>query len=280
MPKKSRTHRQPSDTIPHEAGTADQKRGLGWRPDLPDHRDHPYDAMRLPLEAPSESLPPSVDLRADCPPPYTQTYDDCTANAIVSAFQFDVKKQQLPQLAPSRLFLYYNQRDLEGTTSYNSGGTIRDGIKTLASLGVCPEDAWPYSEPLTAQPPPACYTTALEYIKPLEFNYYQLNNANIGDLKACLAAGNVFVFGFTLYPSFHEADGNGGLVSIPKPGEAPLGAHAVVAVGYDDGKQRFTVRSSWGPGVGDNGDFYMPYQYVTSTNLSNSFWTIRITKTG
>lgn len=38
----------------------------GWLPDLPDHRDHCYAA---PVEW-VEALPPSMDLRAHCPPVY------------------------------------------------------------------------------------------------------------------------------------------------------------------------------------------------------------------
>ena len=40
----------------------------GWRPDLPDARDHVFTAPQIALVA----LPPSVDLRPGCPPVYDQ----------------------------------------------------------------------------------------------------------------------------------------------------------------------------------------------------------------
>jgi C1A family cysteine protease len=65
-----------------------------------------------------------------------------------------------------------------------------------------------------------------------------------------------------------------GVVPLPKKGEKQLGGHAVLAVGYDDSTQRFTVRNSWGDGWGDHGYFTMPYAYVTSARLASDFWVL------
>ena len=113
----------------------------GWIPDLPDHRDHIYGAP-LPVLA---ALPPSVDLRAACPKVYDQgQLGSCTANAIAAAFEFDLAKQALADFMPSRLFIYYNERRIEGTVDSDSGAMIRDGIKSVSKQGVCAEDTWPY----------------------------------------------------------------------------------------------------------------------------------------
>ena len=61
---------------------------------------------------------------------------------------------------------------------------------------------------------------------------------------------------------------------MPASSERTVGGHAVMAVGYDDGQQRFLVRNSWGPGWGMQGCFTIPYAYLTDANLSNDFWTI------
>jgi C1A family cysteine protease len=62
---------------------------------------------------------------------------------------------------------------------------------------------------------------------------------------------------------------------MPKKTESLLGGHAVMAVGYDDEKKYMIVRNSWGKNWGDNGYFYMPYEYFSSDALSSDFWTIR-----
>src|SRR6266436_8649661 len=96
----------------------------GWAPDVPDHRDFVLAA------APVTALPPSVDLRPSCPPVYDQgQLGSCTANAIAASIQFERAKQGLkPDFVPSRLFIYYNERVIEGTVNSDSGAMIRDGI--------------------------------------------------------------------------------------------------------------------------------------------------------
>jgi C1A family cysteine protease len=49
------------------------------------------------------------------------------------------------------------------------------------------------------------------------------------------------------------------------PASAAIGGHAVAGVGYDDAKQWFVVRNSWGGKWGMKGYFTLPYAYVTST---------------
>ncbi len=244
----------------------------GWLPDLPDHRDFQYAIVRH--EALAQPTPPLVDLRAQCPPVYDQgELGSCTANAIAGAFQFEVMKQKLPVFNPSRLFIYYNERVLEGHVNDDSGSQLRDGVKSIATLGVCDETLWPYNvSQFAQQPPPAVYTSALSN-KALQ--YTRLNNTAINELKTCLAGGNPFVFGFTAYQSFEgDVVAKSGVLPMPAQSESVIGGHAVMAVGYDDQKSAFIVRNSWGNGWGLQGYFYMPYDYVTSTNLADDFWTI------
>jgi len=246
----------------------------GWIPDLPDQRDHLYAA---PLET-LRILPPSVDLRSQCPAVYDQgQLGSCTANAIAGAIQFDQLKQQLAQIfTPSRLFIYYNERVIEGTVASDSGAQIRDGIKSVSSQGVCPEDLWPYVIANFAEQPPAnCYQVAAQHTAVLYSRLVQ----NLTLMKGCLATGYPFVFGFTVYESFESQEvAQTGVAPMPAPGEQVLGGHAVMAVGYDDSQQRFIVRNSWGTGWGMSGYFTLPYTYLSERSLSSDFWTIRIVK--
>jgi C1A family cysteine protease len=63
---------------------------------------------------------------------------------------------------------------------------------------------------------------------------------------------------------------------MPRVGERAIGGHAVMAVGYDEKKQWFVVRNSWGPVWGLKGYFTMPYAYLLQPGLSQDFWTIRL----
>lgn len=253
---------------------ANTKRRYGWRPDLPDHRDHLFAAPPHVMSA----LPPKVDLRPQCP---ATVYDQgplgsCTANAIAAAIEFDRLKQGLSDFMPSRLFIYYNERDMEGTVNSDAGAMIRDGIKVINQFGACMESEWPYTvDQFTTKPNPPAYASGAQH----QALSYQSVLQSLNQLKGCLAAGYPFVFGITLFESF-ESDqvAQTGLVQMPSPAEGCLGGHAILGVGYDDATQRFTIRNSWGSGWGDGGYFYLPYSYVTSPDLADDFWTVRLVK--
>jgi C1A family cysteine protease len=96
-------------------------------------------------------------------------------------------------------------------------------------------------------------------------------------MKGCLASGYPFVFGFSVYESFESpAVTKTGVVPLPSPGESMLGGHAVLAVGYDDERQRFLAMNSWGSAWGERGYFTIPYTYLTDAGLSADFWTVRV----
>jgi C1A family cysteine protease len=244
---------------------------FGWLPDLPDQRDFMYAAPMAVLKA----LPPSVDLRKGCPPVYNQlNLGSCTANALAGAFEFNLIKEGKKDFTPARLFIYYNERVLENTVNSDNGAFIRDGIKTMNKQGVCSESIWPYDvAKFAVKPPQACYANA----KTNEIKSYQRLINTIAQLKGCLADGFPFVFGFTVYESFESATvAKTGKMPMPKPNEQVLGGHAVVAVGYNDKTQTIIVRNSWDKTWGDKGYFYMPYAYITDSNLCDDFWTIRL----
>ena len=242
----------------------------GWTPDLPDQRDFLY-AAPTPFQA---NLPSLVDLTSKCPPVYDQgQLGSCTANAIASAIEFDQMKQGIKTFMPSRLFIYYNERFMEGTINSDSGAQIRDGIKTVSDQGICPESEWPYNiAQFSTKPSAQAYIHAKQEVVVL----YQRLVQTLGTLKGCLASGFPFVFGFTVYESFEGARvAKSGILQMPESGEKAVGGHAVLCVGYDDKKQQFIVRNSWAASWGQKGYFRMPYAYLTSASLASDLWTIR-----
>ena len=244
---------------------------FGWLPDLPDHRDQLYAA---PLEV-ARVLPAKTDLRPQCPPVYDQgELGSCTANAIAGAIEFDRLKQKLADFTPSRLFIYYNERVMEHSVDSDSGAQIRDGIKSVAKLGDCAEAEWPYViAKFKTKPPKACYADAFKY----KIVSYERVAQTLTQLKGCVALGYPFVFGFSVYESFESAQvAKTGHARLPGAGEAFIGGHAVAGVGYDDAKQWFIVRNSWGTRWGMKGYFTLPYAYVTDASLASDFWTVRI----
>lgn len=199
--------------------------------------------------------------------------NSCTANAIAGAIDFTRKKQGEPFLTPSRLFIYFGERVIEGTTDQDSGAEIRDGIKVVASQGVPPESEWPYVESQYATLPPAndyrdaLAHKALQYSRVTQAEYF---------VKHCIAIlGRPVVFGFTVFDALESDEvARTGILPVPDPNDSPIGGHAVVACGYDDRQRTFLIRNSWGSSWGQSGYFMMPYAYLLNGSLADDFWTI------
>lgn len=247
------------------------KRVLNLKKDRPDLRD-----LRLAAPAPNQLqvLPTIFSLQSLMPPVYDQGQTgSCTGNAIAGNVHYQEIREGKPSpLVPSRLFIYYNERLLEGTTGEDAGAEIRDGIKALANFGFCNEDAWPFDpSQLTVRPSARAYMIANRE----KISRYMRVEQNLNAMKHCLAAGHPIVVGLTLYSSFQSDQmAESGVGRMPAAGEQIDGGHAVLIVGYNDAAQTFLFRNSWGANWGMGGYFTMPYAYVLNADLASDFWTI------
>ncbi len=240
------------------------KRKYGWI------KSRPHNAKKFSLFHPKiENLPPVVDLRPVDAPIYDQsTLGSCTSNGVGDLIEFIQKG-----FMPSRLFIYYNERAIEGTVDEDAGGEIHDAVQSVVQNGVCDEDLWPYDiDKFAEKPPQNCYDVAR---KDVITDYFSLDT--IEDIKQCLVAGFPVVFGITLYESFEGEDvAQTGIVPEPEPWEQVIGGHCMVIVGYDDtasSNKKFIIRNSWGTQWGING-YCIMNQDMFQTYASD-FWTIR-----
>lgn len=243
----------------------------GWRPDLPDARDHLFASPYLG----TQPLPPKVDLRDGSMPPVEDqgNLGSCTSFAIAGAVMYDRAKHNCSTFTPSHLFIYYGERALEGTVKSDAGAEIRDGIKVASKLGVCPEPDWPYVISQFAHKPPAkAYTDARAH----RAGGYQRVRREEAELKGALASGTPVVIGISVYESLESSSvARTGEVPMPRRGEQLLGGHAVLLVGFDDEKGRWLVRNSWSSSWGQSGYFTLPYQYLLTPGLASDFWTVQ-----
>ena len=223
-------------------------------------------------------LPKSVDLRPHCSPVYNQGQKgSCTGNAIIGAAEYleNKDKDLLANgefVSLSRLFVYYNERLMEGTVNEDAGAQISDGITSIMSTGICQEAFWPYIEDKWNQKPePAAYLDASA--RKITAAARVSRDNGIADIKQVLASGYPIVFGFSVYEGFESEDvAATGMLELPGADEQFMGGHAVLAVGYNS--SHVIVRNSWGDQWGDKGYFYMPYAYITDRNLASDLWTV------
>ena len=239
-----------------------------WVRDRPDSRDHLYfsRAPIIPL------LKDQVDLRPYCSDIEDQEYlGSCTGQAIAGIMEYIARRvNKLTEV--SRLFIYYQERVIEGTVDYDSGAYIRSGIKAVNKFGAPIETLWPYiPSEFATKPSQDAYDEA---ITRRAVSYERCVNFNT--VKNALSNDNPVVVGFDVYESFESKPViTGGIMPYPDVNnEELLGGHAVTLVGYNESEERFIARNSWGTEWGDKGYFYMPYAVIQNTSMSDDFWII------
>lgn len=135
------------------------KTKFGW---LKDRRSL-ADKIYIPILKKFRAIPESVDLdeHYKLPIVYNQgRLGSCVANSVAFAYKF-CDHRCGSTFEPSRLFIYYNARMMEGTTDEDCGCQIRDGIESLNKYGVCREDLWRYNvSQFCIKPTDNCYVDA------------------------------------------------------------------------------------------------------------------------
>lgn len=248
------------------------KRRMCAKPDAPDPRDK---VLSWP-ELASSRLPPLVDLRSKNPFPLYDQGDlgSCTASAICGAFQFSGYQQDPTfEFQPSRLFVYYNARVMEGTVQKDAGCDMRNCLKSLHKKGTCDEREWPHiMEKFADKAPDNCYLDAVAH----KVAAYARVNDSLADFKECLNRGFPFAFGMVCFSSFltREVMMTGEMKMPSLPFDSYMGKHSGLAVGYDDSKKSFIIRNSWGGDWGQGGHFYMPYDFMTNWLFTFDHWAI------
>lgn len=247
----------------------------GWVRDIPDFHD-----ARLGLPVITKPFPTEIDLSMSTNMPEIYNQNDlgaCTAHGIKRVVEYDNHLETGNFYDPSRLFIYYLERVIEGTVETDSGAQIRDGIKVVTKVGNIKESVWPY-DPVTFTTPPQPIETLAQSAQSDRVLRYARVGQTSDHLMSVLAGpngndGRPIVFGFTVYESFEQDIGSDGVMPMPKHGESVLGGHCVAGTGYRyiNGKLYLQCANSWGPEWGANGYFYMPMRYAVSA-MASDFW--------
>lgn len=240
----------------------------GWRPSLPDYRHRPADTTGL-------SVLPEVDPRGEMQAPYDQgQLGSCTANAVAGCIEYDAILNGDSFGTPSRLFIYYGERAIEGTLGQgDTGAQGHDGFKVARKLGTPPETDWPY-DILRFQDRPT--VQAFEDARSHRISEYRHPAQDEMALKQVLSNNQTVAFGFTVYESFESPEvAQTGIMPIPERGEQILGGHEVLLVGYLRSEPEYAlVRNSWGTEWGLGGYFLFPWALLLHPGFASDFRTI------
>jgi C1A family cysteine protease len=140
------------------------------------------------------------------------------------------------------------------------GGTCSGGSPSTASnyvrdVGLPPESCFVYTATNNS-----CSNACLNW----QDNTYRIigwhrASTAVDDIKNALYAYGPVIATMYVYNDFYSY--RSGVYSYTSG--AYLGAHAVLAIGYDDTLQAFIVKNSWGSGWGEAGYFMIAYSEVT-----------------
>ena len=250
------------------------RKTYGWRRSIPDFRDRKF-AIPRPLQLVS-ALPPAANNSSICVPAMDQgSLGSCVPHATSAVMRSERIKQGLADAPLSRLQLYYDARDIEGTLASDAGVEVRTAIKCAANNGLAPEGLWPYNPTKwNVKPTPDVYAAA----KANEALQYMAVDRTVHDIKAALASRHCVVFGISVFTSF-ESDMVARTGIIPYPNvlsDKSEGGHCMYLHSYDDRSDPTHAcgRNSWGNDWGVNGDFTIPWNYLCNHDLAADFWLI------
>lgn len=282
-------------------------KSFGWVRDYPDFRDLNSDSDRVPSKLASQGEPSvkqmlsklatsssrkisaSKSLVQWCSPIEDQgEIGSCTAHAAVGLLEYFERKAFGKHIDASRLFVYKTTRNLMQVTG-DTGAYMRSVMGALTLFGAPPESYWPYDVSKFDEEPSAfLYSFAQNY---QAISYYRLdppgtsNTTLLSKIKSGINSNLPSMFGFSVFSSYNQGDSNG-CIPFPTNRELLLGGHAVMAVGYDDGKKiknslpggaettgAIQIRNSWGTSWGEGGYGWLPYAYVTQ-GLTSDWWSL------
>lgn len=210
-----------------------------------------------------------VDLRPYCTDSNQYALSACAGNATADAVEIVTNVDEAllakaegrePSFCPqlSRLFVYAMARTLDGTLAADQGTYIRSCFEVLSRFGICEETQWAYDEAKVYVSPSLMAQRAALGHK--IHSYYRIKNTGQDRLDAIVSALRTLrpvVFGTLIEQSFQDS---GGPAVVDTPKGATVGGHAMIVVGYLDGK--FLVKNSWGKGWRQNGYALFTPEYM------------------
>lgn len=203
-------------------------------------------------------LPSKVDYADEMSPIRNQGQEgSCVGHAGVAVKEWMEQIDYGLYIDLSERFLYEEAKKISGHTE---GTTLKACAEVLVKKGTCEEKYWKYVPKVKGTPEPEAYGNALRY--KVEPGYIRITNEK--ELKGSLVKYGPVLIGVLVYRNWYrQKKGHIPNLSFWESwlGQ-PLGGHAIALVGYDDVKQEYKFKNSWGNDWGESGYGYITYKHM------------------
>lgn len=197
------------------------------------------------------------------PPIYDQLQQgSCAANELCSDIARLLNQAGFTHPELSRQFLYNQTRIVQGNFGTDGGTIIGWQFKTAMQYGIAPESDLPYSmEHLYSMPSQQAYAAALnvKLLGSTAINIYQNSGMLAQAIDLSLKHGQEVEVSMSIHTGlFYETPGH-----MTYDTSTPIaGGHAMGIVAVDFATQTYTLRSSWGTGIGEGGYVKMTFSQL------------------
>jgi len=266
----------PEDNTPEEENTEPTELvqapfPLGYIPDPEDPRDYKLSSV-LSSEVRRKNY-------VDYSPEMSEVKDQgekgaCVGFAVAAMVEWQQQQEYLKEIEQgntytrdkkhydlSEQWIYHRAREIDGFSDDSGGTTLRAALKIVNKYGVPPEEGWNYNDHIIGRPKFWSYSTA-KWAR--SKSYYRIDS--IEEMKDTLVNIGPFVTGVLVFYEFFYPDNNG-YIDYPSNTNNYYGGHAICITGYDDDRQCFKFKNSWGKNWGKDGYGWLPYSYMRDFSI-------------
>jgi hypothetical protein len=212
-------------------------------------------------------LPMKASVKEHCPPIQSQGgIGSCVgwatgygAMSIIYSKKYNWSDAERAEKAFSALYIY-NQIKVGACPL---GSRIDEAVKFLETKGNLPSSEFDMPrENCDKQPSAGQVAIAQKFKVKASSTLFSLNadsKTKIFNTKKSIAKGVPVIIGMEILRNFGSLNKSTPYWEPAAGNTAPWGGHAMVVIGYDEGRQAFEIMNSWGTSWGNDGFIYVKY---------------------
>ena len=224
-----------------------------------------------------QSRPSSVDHSAKFGPAITQYGNGCQvfSLAYLKSYIWNDKLGRNPMLPENQFSGYALWNQTINTLQHYA--IAENAFEMMLNQGAVTADKFSQPDHMETLPSLEARENGLKYrsaelLRLFSNDYIGRVNVFLEQLQDSLKDGKCFILGFPIFNYINSLYNKTDAMYSCQQGissDSLLASHAAVVVGYDNNKRAFKLLNSWGSNFGDNGYFFLSYDWFTNASWWN-----------